>query len=72
MIAGILPSIASDLSVTVPVAGQLVTAFAYALSSQVLAVLFGIVNRRSLLIVAMCAFTLANPLAASARAAIGP
>jgi predicted MFS family arabinose efflux permease len=68
MIAGILPRIASDLGVSVPAAGQLVTAFAfcYAVSSPVLTTLFGGVNRRLLLILAMGAFMLANLLASSA------
>ena len=65
MIAGILPSIAADLAVSVSVAGQLVAAFAlaYAISSPVLTALSGSINRRKLLIVAMWAFTLANLLA---------
>lgn len=68
MIAGILPSIAADLSVSVSVAGQLVAAFAfaYAISSPVLTALSGSINRRRLLIISMCAFTLANLLAWSA------
>jgi predicted MFS family arabinose efflux permease len=68
MIAGILPSIATDLSVSVSVAGQLVAAFAfaYAISSPVLTALSGGINRRRLLIFSMCAFTLANLLAWSA------
>src|SRR2546426_2060408 len=68
MIAGILPSIAADLSVSVSVAGQLVAAFAfaYAISSPVLTALSGSINRRRLLIISMSAFTLANLLAWSA------
>jgi len=65
MIAGILPTVARDLGVSVAVAGQLVVAFtaAYALSSPILTALTGAINRRGLLIGAMTAFTLANLLA---------
>ncbi|MES2072720.1 MAG: MFS transporter [Pseudomonadota bacterium] len=68
MIAGILPSIAADLAVSVSVAGQLVAAFAfaYAISSPILTALSGSLNRRRLLIIAMGAFALANLLAWSA------
>jgi predicted MFS family arabinose efflux permease len=68
MIAGMLPSIASDLGTTVAAAGQLVTvfAFAYAISSPVLTALTGSINRRTLLILAMLVFTAANLIAASA------
>ncbi|MES2106281.1 MAG: MFS transporter [Pseudomonadota bacterium] len=68
MIAGILPSIAADLAVSVSVAGQLVAAFAfaYAISSPILTALSGSLNRRRLLIMAMFAFALANLLAWSA------
>jgi predicted MFS family arabinose efflux permease len=65
MIAGLLPGMAADLAVTLPQAGQLVTAFAlaYALSSPVLTALAGRIERRSLLIGAMLAFAAANVLA---------
>lgn len=65
MIAPLLPSIASDMSVTSAEAGQLITAFAlaYALSSPILTTLTGSINRRRLLIGAMAAFALANVLA---------
>jgi predicted MFS family arabinose efflux permease len=68
MIAGILPSISTDLAVSVSVAGQLVAAFAlaYAISSPILTALSGSLNRRRLLIIAMFAFALANILAWSA------
>ena len=38
IVAGVLPSLASDLGVSIPVAGQLITAFAltYALSSPII------------------------------------
>lgn len=65
MIAGILPTVAKDLGVSVAVAGQLVVAFtaAYAISSPILTALTGALSRRGLLIGAMVAFTLANLLA---------
>lgn len=68
MIAGLLPVIAADLSVSVAMAGQLVTAFAfsYALSSPILAALTGNLNRRRLLIAALACFAVANFLACTA------
>jgi predicted MFS family arabinose efflux permease len=65
MIAGLLPGMATDLDVSVGVAGQLVTVFAlaYALGSPVLAALTGNLNRRRLLIGAMALFAVANVLA---------
>lgn len=68
MIAGLLPGMATDLGVSVAMAGQLVTVFAlaYALSSPVLAALTGNLNRRRLLIGAMALFAVANLLAFTA------
>ncbi len=65
MIAPLLPTVAADLGVSVPTAGHLVTAFAFAfaLSSPVLTVLTGSVDRRRLLISSMIAFALANVMA---------
>jgi predicted MFS family arabinose efflux permease len=65
MIAGILPRLAADLSVSPAAAGYLVTAFAlaYAFASPVLTALTGKFNRRSVLVVAMCAFAIGNILA---------
>lgn len=65
MIAGLLPGMATDLSVSITTAGQLVTvfAFAYALSSPILTALTSHVSRRWLLISAMLAFTVANAIA---------
>ncbi|WP_206957061.1 MFS transporter [Trinickia acidisoli] len=62
MIAPLLPSISKDLSVSVGMAGLLVTVFAftYAISSPVLTTLTGNLNRRTLLIFSLAAFTLAN------------
>lgn len=73
MIAGMLPGIASDLGTTIAAAGQLVTvfAFAYAVSSPVLTALTGGIHRRTLLILAMSVFTLANLVAASATGYAG-
>ena len=66
MIAGLLPTIASDLSVAIRSAGQLVTvfAFAYAVSSPFLTTLTGHFDRRKVLIWSMAAFAAANILAA--------
>ena len=68
MIAGLLPALARDLSVGVPAAGHLVTAFslAYAIGAPVMAVLTARLERRRLLAVAMGGFALANLLAALA------
>jgi hypothetical protein len=69
MIAGLLPGIASDLSVSIETAGQLVTVFAlaYAVSSPVLTTFTGHLDRRKVLIVSMVAFTLANVVAFEAK-----
>jgi len=68
MIAALLPKIASDVSVSLPAAGQLVTIFAlaYAVSSPVLTALTGGFDRRKVLILAMTAFAASNLVAASA------
>ena len=68
MVAAILPKIASDLSVSVVAAGQIITLFAlsYGLSSPILTALTGRVGRRTLLIASMAAFAVANLLAAAA------
>jgi len=69
MIAPLLPGIAADLSVSVAAAGQLVTVFAFtfAISSPILTTLTGSLNRRSLLIIALTAFALANVVAWAAQ-----
>lgn len=69
VVAGVLPSLAADLGVTIPVAGQLITAFAltYALSSPIIAVATGRVERRRLLLISLASFGLFNLLAASAH-----
>lgn len=65
MIAGLLPVIAQDLSVTIAMAGQLITAFAfsYAISSPILTTLSAGIDRRRLLIIALACFTIANFMA---------
>ena len=69
MIAPLLPEMASDLSVSLAGAGQLVTVFAltYALSSPTLTALTGSIDRRRLLIASMLAFAAANFVAWSAH-----
>lgn len=66
VVAGVLPTIAADLGVTVPLAGQLITAFAltYALGSPLIAVATGSMERRRLLLASLAAFGLFNLLAA--------
>jgi predicted MFS family arabinose efflux permease len=68
MIAGLLPTMAADLSVSIEAAGQLVTVFAlaYALSSPVLTAVTGHFDRRKVLIASMTAFVLANVAAVAA------
>lgn len=68
MIAAVLPRIAGDLSVSVQMAGQLVTIFTliYAVSSPILTALTGGMDRRKLLLITMGIFTLGNIVAANA------
>lgn len=68
VIAGVLAAIATDLGVSVPAAGQLVTLFAmaYAIAAPVMATLTAGVARRRLLVTALAAFTAANMFAALA------
>jgi predicted MFS family arabinose efflux permease len=68
MIAAILPGIAGNLSVSLEMAGQLVTVFTlvYALSSPIMTALTGRVGRRKLLLLTMGVFALGNVAAASA------
>ena len=68
MIAALLPGLASDLSVTLTAAGQLVTIFAltYAVSSPALSGLTAGMGRRNLLLISMTAFALANFFASTA------
>jgi predicted MFS family arabinose efflux permease len=69
MIAPLIPKLAADLSVSVAVAGQLVTVFAltYAVSSPVLSALTAGFQRRKLLILSMAAFAVANFVASMAN-----
>lgn len=68
MIAAILPQIAGDLSVSLQMAGQLVTVFTlvYALSSPILTALTRNVCRRTLLLGTIGLFMLGNLVAATA------
>jgi len=68
MIAPLLPGLAADLSVSVTVAGQLVTVYAltYAFSSPLLSAAAGGIGRRKLLLLSMTAFALANVVASTA------
>src|SRR5882724_4222883 len=69
VVAGVLPTIAADVGVTVPMAGQLITAFAltYALGSPLIAVATGGLERRRLLLASIATFGLFNLLAAFAH-----
>jgi MFS transporter, DHA1 family, inner membrane transport protein len=68
VVTGILGEVATDLSVSVGSAGYLITVFAvaYALGSPVLVAATGGVERRHLLVAALCLFALANGAAAFA------
>ncbi|MFD8596032.1 MFS transporter [Kitasatospora sp. NPDC059646] len=68
VVAGILGPVSTDLGVSVPAAGQLVTVFAlgYALLAPVLAALTARWPRRNLLLTALAVFTAANALSALA------
>jgi predicted MFS family arabinose efflux permease len=68
MIAALLPSVASDLRVSLQAAGELMAIFAitYALSSPILTALTGSLDRRKVLMLSMAGFTLANLVAAAA------
>ncbi|MFJ5720839.1 MFS transporter [Streptomyces sp. NPDC093149] len=66
VIAGLLPSIAADLGVSTPAAGQLVTVFALtmALSAPVMGALTGGLDRRSALLIAFSVFVIGNAVTA--------
>src|SRR5260221_9214394 len=68
MIAAILPSVAGSFSVSLQMAGQLVTVFTliFAVSSPISTALTGGVSRRKLLLMSMGVFALGNIAAASA------
>lgn len=65
VIAGILPSIADDMNISIAMAGQLVTAFAiaYAIGAPVLGTITMNVPLKALLVWSMLVFTIANGLA---------
>ena len=67
MIAGLIPAIADDLGVSIPLAGHLVTIFAlaYAVGSPLIAVATGGLDRKIVLLGASLGFALANLVAAS-------
>lgn len=69
MIAGLLPDMAADLHTSIVATGQLVTVFAlaYAFSSPVLTALTGGLHRRTMMILSLSAFTLANLIAWGAQ-----
>jgi predicted MFS family arabinose efflux permease len=69
MLAGLLPSIAADVGVSISLAGQLVTVFSltYALGSPLLAVATGGLDRKRLLMGSMAAFAVGNVMAAFSR-----
>ncbi|MET0219156.1 MAG: MFS transporter [Tardiphaga sp.] len=68
VIAGLLPVMAADLNVTLAATGQLITAYAitYAIGSPILAVLFGHLDRRTVVATALICFIAGNLLAAVA------
>lgn len=68
VIAGLLPDIAASLKVSVPAAGQLVTAFAltYALAAPVMGALTGRLDRRTALLLALAIFIVGNIATATA------
>jgi predicted MFS family arabinose efflux permease len=73
VVAALLPSLASDLAVTVAAAGGIVTVFAlgYAVGSPVLSVLAANVERKRLLIACLIVFALGNLAAATAQSLAG-
>src|SRR4029077_3331681 len=74
MIAPLLPDLASDFSVCLVAAGQLVTVFAltYALSSPILTALTGDIDRRRLLIASMLLFAAGSFVASAAPSSQRP
>ena len=62
VIAGLLPAIANDLAISVPAAGQLVTAYGltYAVGSPILAVTLNNIDRRTVLVLALSTFIAGN------------
>ena len=68
LVAGLLPAIATDLDVTIPVAGQLITGYAIGvgIAGPILALLTGRVSRRVLLLAIMVVYIVGNVLCALA------
>ncbi|MGY0571514.1 MFS transporter [Bradyrhizobium sp. RDM12] len=68
VIAGLLPTIANDLSISVSAAGQLVTAYAltYVVGSPILAVTLNNIDRRTVLALALSTFIAGNLFAVMA------
>lgn len=68
LLSGLLPMLSADLAISAAVAGQLATVFAltYAIGSPILAVLFNNFDRKTLLLLALVSFALANLAAAFA------
>lgn len=68
VVAGLLPALAADLDVTIPVAGQLITGYAIGvgIAGPILALLTGRVPRRVLLLVVMVIYIAGNVLCALA------
>ncbi len=66
VIASLLPDIAADAGISMPLAGCLITAFAlaYALGAPLLATLTGDWDRRRVILATMAAFVLGNAIAA--------
>lgn len=66
VIAGLLPHISEDMNVTIAAAGQLVTAFAvaYAIGAPLFGTLMMNLPLKSLLVISMLVFTIANSLSA--------
>src|SRR6266700_7728714 len=68
VIAGLLPTIAADLQISVPAAGQWVSVYAltYAVGSPILAVTLNNIDRRTVLALALSTFIAGNLLAVMA------
>ncbi|MFC9999900.1 MFS transporter [Nocardia sp. NPDC127526] len=66
VIAGLLPAIATDLQVSTPAAGQLVTVFALvlAVSAPVMGAITSGLDRRSALLIALSVFVIGNAITA--------
>ena len=68
VVMGLLPNIASDLGVSIPLAGQLVTAYALGvvLGAPILAVMTGNMPRKRVLLLMVAVFIIGNALSAIA------